>query len=687
MITRVLWRQTMLAAACSLLHVAFTANAQSPASIGGRTIQMTITSGTFPFATSGAYRFLPSAVDGTYAIVPISGDVDPSTGTHAYTKTGANTAALVVMDNDLGALTATCTFSTANAGSYLLTGAAAPGASQFGTFVLYAGPSQATIASATVTITITSGELPFAEFGSYRFQPAASGNTYTSTALSGDVVNSSGTYSYTQTSAYTGLISFDDAVVGPGLSLQLSFDSATTGTVFLRESGSSGYQTGLFSITIFSDPPTITAHPPSQTVNAGAAVTFGVTATGTPPLSFQWRKNGALITGATGATLTIASASAADQGAYDVVVTNAYGSQTSSIAILWVTMHEPPVIESLSLNGELICSGLEPGSVAAVEWAPAVNGPWSSSWAGLDAVQVGDDGIIRVKVPMFYRVRGEAERLVPEGMVLIPAGTFQMGDSLGEGDSDERPVHTVTVSAFYMDKYEVTKALWDDVYAWAIGHGYSFDCAGGGKVANHPIHTVTWYDATKWCNARSEKEGRVPSYCTDAALTAVYKTGRAAPYVRWDWGYRLPTEAEWEYAARGGLSGRRFPWGDTISHSQANYFSWPYSYDISPTRHYHPTYATGGGPYTSPVGSFEANGYGLYDMAGNVWEWCWDWHDGYGSGSQTDPRGPAEGSNRVSRGGGWNYDAPQGRVTHRSDPRPDGGDDGHGFRSVLPPGR
>ena len=327
-------RLTLLATVLSLAAIALDVNGQSPPSIGGRTIQMTITSGTFPFATGGAYRFLPSAVDGSYAIVPVMGDVDPSTGTHTYTRTGANTARLALTDAAIGRLTATCTFDTASSGTYLLISARAPGASQSGSFELYTGQSPATIAGTTVTVVITSGQSPFAEFGSYRFQPATSWNTYTITALSGDVLNSSGTYSYTKDSANTGLMSFDDVVVGHGLSLQLSFDSVSTGTVFLRKSGTTGYQTGLFSITNPSSPLTITAHPVSQRVNGGESVTFAVSATGTPPMIFQWRKNGMPIPGGTSATLTIPSATAADQGTYDVVVTDAYGSCSSETATL-----------------------------------------------------------------------------------------------------------------------------------------------------------------------------------------------------------------------------------------------------------------------------------------------------------------------------------------------------------------
>jgi uncharacterized repeat protein (TIGR03803 family) len=275
---------------------------------------------------------------------------------------------------------------------------------------------------------------------------------------------------------------------------------------------------------------------------------------------------------------------------------------------------------------------------------------------------------------------------IPSGMALIPAGTFTMGDTL-DGESDAIPTVTVNVSVFYMDTNLVSYSQWQPVYNWATANGYGFDNAGAGKAANHPVQTVNWYDTVKWSNALSQQAGLIPVYYMDASLTQVYTTGDVdAVYANWAAnGYRLPTETEWEKAARGGLSGQRFPWGNTIFESQANYYgnTNDYSYDLGPNG-LNAEGLIGGSPYTSPVGYFASNGYGLYDMAGNLLEWCWDWYGTpYAGGSN--PCGPASSPYgfRVLRGGYWGGQAGSARCAYRGLSTDPGNDHNYfGFRCV-----
>src|SRR5580704_6657891 len=182
---------------------------------------------------------------------------------------------------------------------------------------------------------------------------------------------------------------------------------------------------------------------------------------------------------------------------------------------------------------------------------------------------------------MFFRLYNTN---TPPGMTYIPAGSFTMGDTL-DNESDAIPTN-VTVSDVYMETNVVSYSQWQSVHDWAVTNGYGFDNAGAGKATNQPVQTVNWYDAVKWCNARSQQASLTPVYYTDAGLTQVYTNGEVAiTNVNWSAnGYRLLTEAEWEKAARGGLSGQRFPWGDTISESQANYEgdTNDYNYDLGP---------------------------------------------------------------------------------------------------------
>lgn len=341
-----------------------------------------------------------------------------------------------------------------------------------------------------------------------------------------------------------------------------------------------------------------------------------------------------------------------------------------------------PGLTSVTVKLEISGDGGATWTVPAVSATGAVGESVTPGNAKTIVWNAGTDWAGNIRDHMRFRVKVGDE--VPTDFSFIPKGAFIMGATSEDTDADS-PSVSVTVSDFVIQQRETTKSQWDEVRTWGLNNGYTDLSVGAGKGSSHPVQTVGWWDVVKWCNARSEKEGLAPVYTNSGS---VMKSGTTEPAVNWIAnGYRLPTEAEWEKAARGGISGKRFPWGtDTISHTLANYYgSSGYTYDQSPINGGHPSYTTGATPYTAPVGSFGANGYGLYDMAGNVWEWCWDW---YGSSNYVagaiDPRGAISGPGRVYRGGGWGNGAIYSRAALRGYNPPINGDSFYdvGFRSV-----
>jgi formylglycine-generating enzyme len=231
--------------------------------------------------------------------------------------------------------------------------------------------------------------------------------------------------------------------------------------------------------------------------------------------------------------------------------------------------------------------------------------------------------------------------VVPPGMALIPSGCFNMGDAFSEGNSLELPVHNVCITSdFCMDVNLVTNAE------------YAACVSGGGCTA--PAYSSSLTRASYYGS---------PTYENFPVVWVSWNQARA--YCTWA-GKRLPKEAEWEYAARGGLSGKRYPWGDTISGENANFYQSGDPWDDD----------------TSPLGYYAPNGYGVYDMSGNVWEWVNDWYsDTYYSTSPTNnPPGPITGANRVLRSGCYAYSPNNVRVSYRFSTYPTNQDQSIGFR-------
>lgn len=312
-------------------------------------------------------------------------------------------------------------------------------------------------------------------------------------------------------------------------------------------------------------------------------------------------------------------------------------STSTSIYISAQIFAGTTALPAFSLSGH-IGAGVTPGTNKTIVWNAGQD--WNRQYTNSGKVRIIADDL-GVTPPN-------------AGMVYVPAGFT----------ANSKGVHTGTgkvfTSGFFMDKTEISKATWDEVRTWALANGYTFDNIGLATDTNHPVVGVSWYDAVKWCNARSEKEGLAPVYFTDANRTTVYKTGTViirSTFCNWTAeGYRLPTRAEWSKAAWGGSTSGPYYWpsyygsGDeVVNKGQANiFFDWEnrsHPWDLSAT--YTGTnntalFAFSGANYgTTPVGYYNGsqsisglalgivisdmkNGFGLYDMAGNAAEWLWD---------------------------------------------------------------
>jgi len=268
----------------------------------------------------------------------------------------------------------------------------------------------------------------------------------------------------------------------------------------------------------------------------------------------------------------------------------------------------------------------------------------------------------------FYRALATSNSVpanpAPDLLVWIPEGTFNMGSPTTEAShTTDETQHTVVISkGFYMSKYLVRQGE----YLSVVGSNPSYFAPRNGKTLNTnlPVETVSWIDANIYCallNQQEQAAGRLPS----------------------GWAYRLPTESEWEYACRAGTT-TAFYFGDIIHWPNANFYTY-YEYDASVGDITTNKTGVGYEKGTTPVGRYAPNLWGLYDMCGNVNEWCQDWNGTYPTGTVTDPTGPSSGSSRVFRGGGWSLHGVRCRSAFRNSFAPGTASNFVGFRPVLAP--
>jgi formylglycine-generating enzyme required for sulfatase activity len=443
-------------------------------------------------------------------------------------------------------------------------------------------------------------------------------------------------------------------------------------------SNGSGNTAVALALAVTSAPvaPTITTPPSVQSVTVGDPVTFTVTATGTAPLSYQWYQ-GTTPVGGNNPFYAITSAQLMDAGNYTVTVSNGTAPAATSSAVA-LTVNAAPVAPSITTSptAQTVTEGQPATFTVAATGSTPLTYVWQKNGVNVGSnsasytlalplladagssitVTVTNGAGVAPSTPVTLMVNPLLVNLgssMPLNLTPIPAGTFTMGSPSSDPDyqSDETH-HQVTVSQnFYMGTYLVTQAQWTQVMGANPSH---FQTPAN---LQRPVEGVSYTDITT----------ADTGFLAKLNQNAIVSPGIPSGYV-----FRLPTEAEWEYACRAGTT-TRFYWGDySDANTTINFYAW---------------YSVNDGATTMPVGELLPNDWGLYDMAGNVWEWCQDWYAAYDSGPDTDPAGPTTGSNRVVRGGSWGDTSSFCRSAYRDYDDPVDRDIYIGFRVVLAPPR
>jgi formylglycine-generating enzyme required for sulfatase activity len=515
--------------------------------------------------------------------------------------------------------------------------------------------------------------------------------TITTESLPGGTVNTA----YSQTLAATGDTPVTWSLAGGTLpaGLDLAANGAITGTptaantfgFTVKATNAAGTDTKSLSITIDTAAGGTAPKISTTTLQSGTVGTaYNQKLAATGGTSITWSiDSGTLPTGLTLAETTGAitgTPTTAGTFTFTVNAANAAGDDTKELSITIATPVAPtintatlpdgtvgtPYTQTLaatgtapftwSLDSGTLPTGLTLGATGTITGTPTAAG--TSNFTVKAANTAGSD-----TKQLSITIDGQKPEI--EGMVWIQGGTFTMGSPANEpGHWDQEIQHSVTLTGFYMGKYPVTQAQYQAI----MGSNPSdfTTSSGGDNPANRPVEKVSWYDAIVFCNKLSMEKDLSPAYSINGSTdptawgpvpTSNDATWDAVTVVAGSNGYRLPTEAQWEYACRAGTTAA-FNWGtDTVSSTQANFYG---SY-VDVNNPVAGTYLN----RTTAVGNYASNQWGLYDMHGNVQEWCWDWFGDYASVAQENPNGAVSGNGRVIRGGSWNSDGRSVRSANR----------------------
>ena len=551
-------------------------------------------------AAAGSYYFSvtfgsASSPIVTLTISPTSSTPSVSIGTQAgalTTGTAGTVTFSVTTANIASGTSGTITWYSSISGSSATTAPAGVTASASNLGATY---------SSTVTITTTSATAAGSYYLSVTY--GATSSSIATLTIGAKPTVSAGAQQGTLTAGTAGSATFavSTANIASGASGTIAWYSDASGTS--SSSTPSGVSAAVSNVASNASTVTVTTTASSAAGSYYFEVSFGATSSAIATLTI-----GAKPTVSIGTQQGTLTAGTAGSAIFAATTTNVAAGTTGTVT--WYTSSACTTISTAPKGITATVSAVASNAVTVTMAADATAIADSYYFTLDEGTAVSSVATLTVSAPISI------------AMVSIPTGSFNNGTS------------TVTLSAFSMSKYDITQSQYQ-----AITGNNPSNFSGNSDAVDCPVEMATWYDAVEFCNKLSTHDGLTPVYAiSDRTPSTGYPITSAAVSATWtNNGYRLPTEAQWEYACRAGTTSTYY-WGEATDDTTVGQYAW---------------FASNSSSTTHAVGQKLPNVWGLYDMAGNVWQWCWDWYDPYPSGAQTDPTGPSSGAYRLGRGGSW----------------------------------